>query len=175
VEILCRVYTATPGQAAALSDLADSLHRHVQGSRAIMRGGAWRKQQQIAGVQAKSRQIRVYQPVMVLGTVQSPAYARQVYGLSLSGDKLERSLAALRERQRVLEDTTKRMTFIMSEAALRWRLCTDEIMAEQMRHLAELAARPHLRIGVIPFTGTGHTAGHRRCGRGTRPSATGPQ
>jgi transcriptional regulator with XRE-family HTH domain len=151
VELLCRVYGATPGQTAKLSELADSLHRRVEGAHAILRGGVWRKQRQIAGVQAKTKRIGVYQPVLVAGLAQSRRYARTVYALTLTGTKLERSLEALHERQQVLDDPTKRLTFLLSEAAVRTRLCDDEVMLEQIDHLLDLAERPHIDLGVIPL------------------------
>lgn len=151
VELLCRVYGATPGQTARLSDLADALHRRVEGAHAILRGGVWRKQQQIAGVQNKARHIGVYQPVIVAGLVQSPRYARTVYALTLEGPKLERSLDALYARQRVLDDRTKRLTFVLTEAAIRQRLCDDEVMAEQIDHLVDLSRRRHINLGIIPL------------------------
>jgi transcriptional regulator with XRE-family HTH domain len=151
VELLCRIYGATPGQTAKLTDLADTLHRTVEGAHAILRGGAWRKQQQIADVQAKAKHIGVYQPVLIAGLAQSPRYARTVYALTLDGTKLERSLDALYTRQRVLDDASKHVTFILTEAAIRLRLCDDEVMVEQIDHLLQLSNRRHIDIGVIPL------------------------
>ena len=151
VEKLCRLYGASPGQTAKLADLADSLHRKVEGAHAIMRGGVWRKQQQIAAVQAKAAHIGVYQPVLIAGLAQSRGYARTVYSLTLEGSKLERSLEALHERQHILNDSTKRITFLLTEAAVRTRLCDDQVMVEQIDHLLDLADRPHIDLGIIPL------------------------
>lgn len=151
VEKLCRLYGVSPGETTKLADLADSLHRRVEGAHAIMRGGVWHKQRQIAAVQAKAAHIGVYQPVLVAGLAQSRGYARTVYALTLDGTKLQRSLEALHERQRILDDTTKRITFLLTEAAVRIRLCDDQVMVEQIDHLLDLAGRSHIDLGIIPL------------------------
>lgn len=152
IEALCRLYRAADVVVGELVELADSLHRHTESARAILRGGAWRKQQQIARIERDAKRLRFFQPATISGLLQTPQFTREIYGLSLSGDALERSMAALAERQQVLHDRRKRFAFILTEGALRWRLCPDEIMAAQVRHIAALATRPNVRIGVIPFT-----------------------
>lgn len=152
VEILCRLYTAAGEVAEELIGLADSLHRHTESARAILRGGAWRKQQQIARIERDAKQLRFFQSATISGLLQTPDFTRHIYGLSLSGSALERSMAALGERQQILQNRGKRFTFILTEGALRWRLCPDEVMAAQIDHIAALATRPNVRIGIIPFT-----------------------
>lgn len=151
VVLLCRVYGAPEGKTTQLCTLADSLHRKIEGAHAILRGGVWNKQRQIAAVQAQADRIGVYQPVLVAGLAQSPRYARTVYALTVSGTKLERSLTALRERQRVLDDRTKKITLLLTEAAVRTRLCDDEVMIEQIDHLLNLATRQNITLGIIPL------------------------
>lgn len=152
VETLCGLYGAASDIGDELVELAESLHRHTESARAILRGGAWRKQQQIARIERDAKRLRFFQPATVSGLLQTPQFTREIYGLSLSDNELERSMAALAERQQVLHDRRKRFTFILTEGALRWRLCPDEMMAAQVRHIVTLADRPNVRIGVIPFT-----------------------
>ncbi len=152
VETLCRLYGAPDDTCDELTELADSLHRRTESARAILRGGAWRKQQQIARVERDSKQLRFFQPATISGLLQTPEFTRHIYGLSLPGAELERSMAALAQRQQILKDRRKRFTFILTEGALRWRLCPDDAMAAQIHHIAELVSRPNIRIGIIPFT-----------------------
>ncbi|QFG22865.1 helix-turn-helix transcriptional regulator [Actinomadura sp. WMMB 499] len=152
VETLGRLYGAGRDTIAELVDLAESLHRHTESARAILRGGAWRKQQQIGRVEKEAKRLRFFQPATVSGLLQTPEFTREIYSLSVAGDDLERSMAALAERQRIFGDRSKRFTFVLTEGALRWRLCTDEVMGAQVRHIAALARRPNVRIGIIPFT-----------------------
>ncbi|OLT31846.1 hypothetical protein BJF79_08610 [Actinomadura sp. CNU-125] len=152
IETLGRVYGADRETVAELLELAESLHRHTENARAILRGGAWRKQQQIGRVEKEAKRLRFFQPATVSGLLQTPDFTREIYGLSVSGDDLDRSMAALAERQKIFRDRSKRFTFVLTEAALRWRLCTDEVMEAQVRHIAALARRPNVRIGIIPFT-----------------------
>jgi hypothetical protein len=124
-----------------------------------LRGGAWCKQQHIARIERDAKRLRFFQPATISGLLQTPHFTRQIYEMSLSGIELERSMAALAERQQVLQDRRKRFYFILTEGALRWRLCTDEVLAAQVRLIAALATRPKLRIGGIPFTAA--SARHR--------------
>lgn len=152
VESLCRLYDAADDVREDLIELANRLHRHTESARAILRGGAWRKQQQIARIERDAKTLRFFQPATVSGLLQTPEFTREIYGLSLSGEELERGMVALTERQQVLRNRNKRFIFILTEGALRWRLCPDEVMKAQIHHIAALADRPNVRVGVIPFT-----------------------
>ncbi|GLZ09621.1 transcriptional regulator [Actinomadura sp. NBRC 104412] len=152
VETLCRLYAADDDLRAELTELADSLHRNTESARAIMRGGAWRKQQQIARVERDAKRLNFFQPATISGLLQITDFTREIYGLTLTGTELERSMAALAERRQILNNRRKRFTFVLTEGALRWRLCPDEVMAAQIRHIAELVTRPNVRIGLIPFS-----------------------
>ena len=70
-------------------------------------------------------------------------------GGDISGEDLERSIAARQKRAEVL-DSGRQFTLIMAEGALRWQAVSPTVMATQLDHLAALAGR--LRIGVIPWT-----------------------
>jgi hypothetical protein len=74
---------------------------------------------------------------------------RRVFSLDLSGTELARTVAARQERQQILYDTTKTFTFVITEAALRWRFCPEEVMAAQASHIASLATLTNVEIGVI--------------------------
>lgn len=152
VETLCWLYGTATDLSNELTELADSLHRHTESARAIMRGGAWRKQRQIARVEHDARLLRFFQPATVSGLLQTTEFTREIYGLSLADADLQRSMSALAERQQILQERSKRFTFILTEGALRWRLCPDEVMAAQIHHIVDLAGRPNIRIGIIPFT-----------------------
>lgn len=52
----------------------------------------------------------------------------------------ERVAVARLERQRILEDPSREFRLVMTEGALRWRAGSARMMAEQIDHLASLAA-----------------------------------
>ncbi len=55
-------------------------------------------------------------------------------------------------RQEILYDPGRRFRFIMSEAALRYRLAPPEVMCGQLDRLLAVTALPNVEFGVLPFT-----------------------
>lgn len=56
-------------------------------------------------------------------------------------------------RQKVLHDDSKRLEFVIGEAALRWGFGTAGVMAEQLERLAGATALPAVTLAVVPLTG----------------------
>jgi hypothetical protein len=54
-------------------------------------------------------------------------------------------------RQEVLYRPGRRFHFVVTEAALRYRLCPAEVMAGQLDRLVSASTLKTLRFGVIPF------------------------
>src|SRR5204862_5010483 len=55
------------------------------------------------------------------------------------------------QRQEILYRPDKRFHFILTEAALRLRLCSPEIMLGQLDRLVSFSALPNVRLGIIGF------------------------
>jgi hypothetical protein len=72
-------------------------------------------------------------------------------GGDITGDDLERCIAERLDRQRIL-DSGRDVTLLMTEGALRWQAVGPAVMAAQLDHIAEVSDRPHVRVGVIPWT-----------------------
>ncbi|MEU5159685.1 helix-turn-helix transcriptional regulator [Streptomyces sp. NPDC020875] len=102
----------------------------------------------------RTRAFRAYSQNMIPGLLQTPAYTRAV----LNGirnrrglrDDVEEALAVRIDRQGVLDDKTRSFEIVLEEAALYRRVGPPELMAEQLWRLLEIAARPHVRLGIIP-------------------------
>ncbi len=54
-------------------------------------------------------------------------------------------------RQEILYRPDKRFHFVLTEAALRMRLCPPEIMLGQLDRLVSFSALPNVRLGIIGF------------------------
>lgn len=105
--------------------------------------------------------IRTYEALLVPGLLQSATYAMEVWraGQVLDDALVERHVQARLARQEVLDrDTPPELLAIVDEAALLKEIGGPETMAEQIRHLIEMAARPNITIQVIPNEAGAHAA-----------------
>jgi transcriptional regulator with XRE-family HTH domain len=160
VERLTAEFGATDEVRDELTGVARALHSRAEGRRVVLQRNAHRRQWEIAQLEARAA---VHRQVLVSAVpvlLQTERYMRAVLA-SLPADDRE---AAARDRlvqQRVLDDPAKRFLFVLAEGALRWRIGGVALMAEQMDHLATLAGRGNVRLGVIPWTAeTGVVASH---------------
>jgi Domain of unknown function (DUF5753) len=87
--------------------------------------------------------------------LQTPEYARYrlVENLEEIGatDDVGDAVAARMQRQQVLYRPGKRFHFVITEAALRYRLCPPEVLAGQLDRLVALSTLTTIKFGVIPF------------------------
>ncbi|MQA62015.1 MAG: hypothetical protein GEU86_11045 [Actinophytocola sp.] len=63
---------------------------------------------------------------------------------------VEKAVAARLERQRVLDDESRRFVFVMTEQAVRWRRASRDLMAKQCDHMARVAERTNVDIAAVP-------------------------
>jgi transcriptional regulator with XRE-family HTH domain len=147
-----RILTAlgTGGERTAdLMALARLANTEFQNVRASLRRGLHQKQRELAALEADSRHIRFFLPLMLTGLLQTPEYARTSLA-NFPGDHPQ-AIAKRLDRQAALYNPAKRFTFVLTEAAVRWQLCEPRIMAVQMGRLASLSELPNIRLGVIPL------------------------
>jgi len=151
-QALCRIYGAPEDQRAEILDTLRMLRGELRSARVILNRGAYRQQQRIARIESATALHRSFDLGAVIGIVQTRAYMQQVFSRRLTPAGQDRAVAARLERQRVLEDPSKRFVLVMTEGALRWQAGSPELMAAQMDHLAVVSRRPNMRLGVIPWT-----------------------
>lgn len=109
---------------------------------------------------------RSFEPGVVHGLLQTPAYAEAVIGEGAAGalDDLRRTRVRVRmERQRVLarEEAPLELWVVLGEAALRHRFGGREVLADQLCHLVEQARLPNVTLQVLPFTAGAYPGGPR--------------
>ncbi|MFG2917911.1 helix-turn-helix domain-containing protein [Kitasatospora sp. NPDC048298] len=120
--------------------------------RLIRRLGHHRKQQQIKALDDSTRLLRVFQPSLVPGLLQTPEYVRAVFGRKdISEDQLLRAVAARLARQQSLYDATKTLRFVITESVLRWRLVPPAMMAGQLDRILSASRLSHVDIRVVPL------------------------
>ncbi|MEV6769427.1 DUF5753 domain-containing protein [Nocardia sp. NPDC051030] len=99
-------------------------------------------------------QLRSYQPIVVPGLLQTPAYVEEVLGRMIRfygiPNDLDEGVAARLDRQKILHQGNRRFSFIIAEQTLRTTVGDDSVMAGQLEHLLAVMSLPRLVIGIVP-------------------------
>jgi transcriptional regulator with XRE-family HTH domain len=103
--------------------------------------------------------LRDWWPSVVSGLLQTENYARELLGTypGVTDETVAARLANRMERQRRLFARDGLVWFIVDEFALYRLVGSAEIMAEQMRQLADIARRPNVTMQILPAVA--HPAG----------------
>lgn len=113
-----------------------------------------------AEAEARASEISHYAPLLIPGLLQTPAYARAVcraYQPTAPEKEIEKLVTARMQRARLLDDPTEPLLWVvMDEAALRRVTGGRRVMAEALRHIAELARRSRVIVQVLPFDAGAH-------------------
>jgi transcriptional regulator with XRE-family HTH domain len=155
VERLTRLLPATPEEAAALLDLARRLSTELRTWRAMRRQNLAGHQQRAHELEAAARSIRVFQPTVVPGLLQTAEYARQVFlrgRLADDAASLTAAVMARLDRQTALFDPSKEFVFLLTEAALRTRIAPEPILKVQVDRIVTLASLPNVTIAYLPLS-----------------------
>ncbi|MER5559804.1 helix-turn-helix domain-containing protein [Streptomyces sp. NPDC001251] len=111
-------------------------------------------------LESQARSARTLETSVVPGLLQTPAYARAVTRAALGGlppDKLDSLVEVRIARQEVLRgDAPLMLNAVLDEAVVRRWVGGRAAMREQLRHLLDMAALPHVRLQVIPFQHGGY-------------------
>jgi len=153
-----RSWTRATDSEGEAEGLLASLHtlevQHAEWQRQI-RVGLKPHQQEIADLDAKTRLFRAFECTFIPGLLQTSEYARFRFAQSITVFKvrndIDEAVAARVQRQDLLYRPDKRFHFVLTEAALRYRLCPPEIMLGQLDRLVSLSALPNVKFGIIGF------------------------
>ena len=157
---LARLYAATSEERRRLLELVAVMKPARMDSRLIMqRGKNLRFQERVRDIEQSCALVRAYQPHMVLGAAQTPAYALEVFTANAARPSTptsadtpaELAVARAARYQQLADEKQRTWILIMSEAALNWLAGSASVMAEQMDRLIEASKLPHVRLGIIPF------------------------
>jgi transcriptional regulator with XRE-family HTH domain len=115
--------------------------------------------QSYVGMEEAARSIRVYEPQLVPGLLQTEEYATAVFSLGdFPIEEAERHVVLRKERQRRFREGKLKLWVIVDEAVLRRPLAGVDTQLEQLRYLREQSERPNLTLQVIPYGVGGHAA-----------------
>ena len=108
------------------------------------------------GLETEAASLRVFEPQVVPGLLQTQGYATAVIAGNLPEATTEqvdkRVNVRMRRQERILDpDGPLRMWAVIDEAALHRLVGDKQLMREQLEHLVELSQLPHVTVQVLPF------------------------
>jgi transcriptional regulator with XRE-family HTH domain len=149
IRVLSEIYGVTGAERTTLIQQATDAEAGYVDARVVLQAGnTMNLQQRFARLEHDAVQIHAFNPVMVLGVLQTPAYAATVLGTSEDDPLVTGRMARQRE---MVTDQRRRWTLIQTEGALRWQARSATVMAEQLAHLIQLSSIPHIQLGVIDW------------------------
>jgi transcriptional regulator with XRE-family HTH domain len=102
----------------------------------------------------EKRAVRIswFHPLLLPGTLQIPDYVRAVMSSgALSPEQIEERVTARLERAKVIDETYRQFTFVLTYGSLGWRVGNPDVMVTQIDHIVQASQRPNVRIGVVPW------------------------
>ncbi|MDT9690227.1 helix-turn-helix transcriptional regulator [Streptomyces sp. P9(2023)] len=120
--------------------------------RLLKRAGIHKGQQAAMALEAQMDTLRLFQPALVPGLLQTPEYARAILRRhELSEDVLNRTISGRMARQAVLFDSSKTLRFVVTEPVLRWRIVSPPMMAAQLDRIVSMSRLSHVDVRVVPL------------------------
>lgn len=115
-------------------------------------------QRQIGQIEAAAKQMRVFQPAVVPGLMQTSEYARAIMSdlteaearLAESPVALSEAVNARMQRNHILLLPDRRFFFLITEQVLRNRVCRPAEMIGQIDRMREIATYPNVELAVVP-------------------------
>lgn len=122
--------------------------------RRMLGTGTRRRQQASMKLDAQTRLVRWYEPLLVPGILHTADYAaailRRVIEFYRVPDDLEAGVAARMERQNVLYRGDHRFHFVIAHQALQTVVGDAGVMTGQLDRILAVMELPRVRLGIIP-------------------------
>ncbi|MBP0460372.1 helix-turn-helix domain-containing protein [Streptomyces montanisoli] len=108
------------------------------------------------GLETDAASLRVYEPQVVPGLLQTPQYAEALVAGALpeyaKSDVDKRVGVRMRRQDRIKDNESPlRLWAVVDESALRRVVGGRHMMREQLEHLVEQSRLPHVTVQVLPF------------------------
>lgn len=107
--------------------------------------------------EAEASSVFIFEPAVVPGLLQTAAYARALLASYFGANEadIESRVSGRVARQAILDrEDPPTLWVVLDEMVLHRDIGGPEVMAEQLRHMAEMATRPHVTVQVL--TARGH-------------------
>jgi transcriptional regulator with XRE-family HTH domain len=150
IKDLCELYGTDDATREALMNMA----------RESRKRGWWEEYGDVldpayVGFEQEARSVHTYQPLVIPGLLQTPAYIRALARADLVRDtaEIDRLVEMRTTRQKVLQHEDPLRTWVViDEAALRRRFGTADDRREQLQKLIDTDGLEHVTLQVLPFS-----------------------
>jgi transcriptional regulator with XRE-family HTH domain len=119
-----------------------------------LRTGTKRRQETSLLLEAETRILRWFEPLLVPGILHTAEYAQAVLARVIEFyevlDDLDAGVSARMERQQVLYKNGHHFHILMTEQALRTDVGGRDVMVGQLDRLLAVSSLPRLKLGIIP-------------------------
>lgn len=154
VLLLARYYRVADEEENELLRLVQQARKPLWWQRYTDAAPGWLER--LIGLEGAAVEVRSYEAVVVPGLLQTEDYARRVVArhyLRTQQELIERTVALRMERQsRFFESPPRLAFFLINQLALQPTVPNPHVMAEQVRHLLDMAQRPGVKIRVLPMS-----------------------
>jgi len=109
------------------------------------------------GLESAAQKLTTYQPDLVPGLLQTEAYARILVRNAFpdeSDAEVGGRVVPRMRRQQLINRKIKPvvLTVVLFESVLRRMIGGPDVMAAQLRYLADMSTRPNIKIRILPFS-----------------------
>lgn len=152
-----RAYCQHTGANDQLSDLLATVHNIDAAYMEYRRqhaAGLRRGQTKSVKLAERSKMVRIYQPVIIPGILQTAEYAEAILRHSVAfyqlPDDIDEAVAKRIERQQFLYKGERRFHILIAQQALSTTVGCNEVMAGQLDRLLAVTGLSRVQIGIIP-------------------------
>lgn len=148
--------TGAQGQEADLLATARNIEAAYLEWRRVLNAGTKRRQHISVKLAEQTKLMRIYQPMLIPGILQTVEYARAILSRSIEfhhiPDDLDAGVAKRLERQQLLYKGDHRFHIVIAEQSLMTTVGNDGVMIGQLDRLLAAIGLPRVRFGIIPAT-----------------------
>jgi len=152
-----RAYCAHTGANDQLEDLLATVHNIDAAYMEYRRqhaAGLSRGQQKSVRLAERSKLMRIYQPVVIPGILQTAEYAEAILRHSVEfyrlPDDIDEAVSKRLERQQFLYRGERRFHILIAEQALFTSVGTDAVMVGQLDRLMAVIGLSRVLLGIVP-------------------------
>ncbi|MGW8378445.1 helix-turn-helix transcriptional regulator [Streptomyces sp. ODS28] len=148
--------TGHPEAAEELVSRLRGLESHSRSWRRQLAAGHRPVQEILTVEYERSKVMRAWQSAMVVGMLQTPEYARNIFSryveLQQSVRDVDDAVRARVQRQQDLYNPNRRYEIVLWEAALHAAVCPPAVLAAQLDRLSGVLGLDTVRLGIVPLS-----------------------